>query len=40
MNNNLPKWIKTNERYSHKTIVVDRLIMCMLYDMKLPKAGW
>jgi hypothetical protein len=45
MNNNLPKLIKTNERYSHKPIV-DRLIVCMLYEYETTKSwlvtlhGW
>jgi len=37
MNNNLPKWIKTNERYSHKPIV-NRLIVCMLYEYETTKS--
>jgi hypothetical protein len=37
MNNNLPRWIKTNEKYSHKRIV-DRLIVCMLYEYETTKS--
>jgi hypothetical protein len=37
MNNNLPRWIKTNEKYSHKPIV-DRLIVCMLYEYETTKS--
>jgi hypothetical protein len=37
MNHNLPKWIETNERYSHKAIV-HGLIVCMLYEYETTKS--